>query len=291
MGQIIKEALKTGLRFLLYSNFWIATAALCLTLQTEYLLLGELSLRSQHGFIFFGTIFIYAIHRLVSLQRIQRKDWQERFFYIARGQKWLSGYAVFALLMALVFYYLLPLKIKGLLLLPGLLSVAYVFPVLKGGRRVRDLHFVKIFLIALVWAWLTVWMPAFELHLSNQSVVWFMGVERLCFIFAITLPFDIRDLLLDEQQSVKTLPALIGMPATRRLALYLLLLMLIMVAIATYHNWYTPGTALALLLSAAVAIQLIYRANSDRPDQYFTGWLDGTMILQFLFVYWLTPLI
>jgi 4-hydroxybenzoate polyprenyltransferase len=219
------------------------------------------------------------------MKRLHREDWQERFFYIARGQKWLYIYTILALLASLWFYLWLPPKIKYLLLLPGILSLAYVFPVLRGGRRIRDVHFIKIFLIALVWAWLTVWIPAFDLHLENQLVLWSMGLERLCFVFAITLPFDIRDLLLDSQQSVKTLPGLIGMPATRRLAFLLLLCMLIMTGVATYQNWYPVGAAMALFISAALAMVLVYRTNPDRPDLYFTGWLDGTMILQFLLVY------
>jgi 4-hydroxybenzoate polyprenyltransferase len=288
MWQLIRQGAATVFRFLLYSNCWIATAALCLSFQTEFLLLGHLSLRPLHGFIFFGTIFIYSTHRLVSLKRIHRKDWQERFWYIARGQKWLYIYTLFSLLIATVFYLWLPPKIKYLLLLPGILSLAYVFPVLRGGRRIRDVHFIKIFLIALVWAWLTVWIPAFDLHLQTQLVLWPMGLERLFFVFAITLPFDIRDLLLDNQQSVKTLPGLIGMSATRRLAFSLLLGMLTMTGIATYQNWYPISAAIALLTSAALAMVLVYRTNPDRSDLYFTGWLDGTMILQFLLVGWLT---
>lgn len=285
MWRIIKLAGAVVFRFLLYSNCWIAIAALSLSLQTEFLLLGAFSLRPLHGFIFFGTIFIYATHRLVSLQRIRRKDWQERFFYIARGQKWLYAYALLSLLIALAFYVWLSPKIRVLLLLPGLLSLAYVFPVLRGGRRIRDIQFIKIFLIAVVWVWLTVLVPALDLHLERQMVIRTMSLERLCFIFAITLPFDIRDLLLDSQQSVKTVPGLIGMPATRRLALLLLSVMSLLVVLATCWDWYTSAAALALLLTAGLALFLICRARPDQPDQYFTGWLDGTMILQFLLVY------
>ncbi|HKK75089.1 MAG TPA: hypothetical protein VJ953_08465 [Saprospiraceae bacterium] len=288
MWQLIKQTGEAVFRFLLYSNCWIAIAALSLSFQTEFLLVGKLSLRPLHGFIFFGTVFIYATHRLVSLKRIQRADWQERFFYIARGQKWLYAYALFSLLVALAFYIWLSPKVKLLLLLPGVLSLAYVFPVLRGGRRVRDIHFVKIFLIALVWAWLTVLIPAFDLHLAQQWLIGPMTVERLCFIFAITLPFDIRDLLLDTQQSVKTLPGLIGMPATRRLATVLLSIMLGMIILSTYWDWYSLWDALALIITAGIALLLIYRARPDQSDQYFSGWLDGTMILQFVLVYLLS---
>lgn len=283
-----KQAKQLGqaiFRVLLYSNIWIALAALCLAWQTELLLSGHISWRPLHGFIGFGTIFIYATHRLVSLGRLRRQDWQERFFYIARGQKWLYTYAVIALLATLVFFSWLSPKIQLLLLLPGALSLAYVFPLLRGGRRVRDLHFVKIFLIALVWTWLTVLVPAIDLDKLNSLSLGAMSMERLCFIFAITLPFDIRDLLLDSQQEVKTLPALLGMAATRRLAAMVLALMMVFVTLLVGYERYAPAIGLALFLSAGLAWSLIYRASPARPDQYFTGWLDGTMLLQFALVY------
>lgn len=287
MGLKIKQVGSALFRLLLYSNCWVALAALCLSLQTEFLLLGKLSLRPIHGFLFFGTIFIYSTHRLVSLKRIKQKDWQERFFYIARGQKYGYVYTFSCLLLALFWYYWLSPKVQLLLLMPGLLSIAYVFPVLRGGRRVRDIHFIKIFLIALVWAWLTVLVPAYDLHLEKLYILKFMTVERFCFIFAITLPFDVRDLLLDNQQSVKTLPGLIGMPATRRLAFFFLSVMLLLVLLATYWNWYAPSATCSLIITSTVALGLIYRAHPGQADQYFTGWLDGTMSLQFILIYFL----
>jgi len=285
MWNEVKQLGQAIFRVLLYSNIWIALAALCLTWQTELLLLGHIRLRPLHGFIGFGTIFIYATHRLVSLGRLPRQDWQERFIYFARGQKWLYIYAVLALLITLFFFYWLTPKIQMLLLLPGGLSLAYVFPMLRGGRRVRDIHFVKIFMIALVWTWLTVLIPAIDLGQFHAWSVGGMSIERLCFIFAITLPFDIRDLLMDSQQEVKTLPALLGIAATRRLATMVLVLMLVFVALLVSYGSYPLAIGLALFLSAGLAWGLIYWASPDRPDQYFTGWLDGTMLLQFVLVY------
>lgn len=285
LGEQIKDLGNKAFRILLYSNAWIALAALALSLQTEYLLLGKVEWHPFHGFIFFGTVFIYASHRLVSLKRIPDGGWQERFFYISRGQRWIYTYAIISLVISAYFYWWLSPKMKIMTLMPGFLSLAYVFPVLRGGRRFRDIHFLKIFLIAIVWTWMTVVLPAAELNLEKLLVVWPMSLERICFVFAITLPFDVRDLLLDHTQSVKTLPGVIGIQATRRLAGVLLLLMVLMAAFSTSMVWYTVGHLIALVISAAHAMFLIYRARQDRNDIYFTGWLDGTMILQFVLVW------
>ena len=50
---------------------------------------------------------------------------------------------------------------------------------------------------------------------------------------------------------------------------------------------YNLGQLLGLLLSYGIAFGLVYQAHSERPDYYFTGLLDGTMLLQFSLFYFL----
>jgi 4-hydroxybenzoate polyprenyltransferase len=270
---------------ILYSNTWIALAAVALSLQTEYALTGVFQVRALHFFIFSATLFVYSTHRLVALKKLESKNWQERFFYISKAQRWIFSFAVLAVATAGILFLNLPSAIQIAIIVPGILSLAYVFPVLKGNKRIRDIHYLKIFLIALVWAWVTVGIPAIDLGLAPTMASPLMALERLLFIFAITLPFDIRDLLLDHQQAVKTLPGTIGLLATRRLATLVLVAMLLSIGVLYSWNIYTIGQSIALLISSTLAFVLIYKAHPQRPDYYFTGYLDGTMILQFLLFY------
>ena len=203
-------------------------------------------------------------------------------------QRWIYIYAAFALVATFWFYLHLAFKIQLVLLAPGVISLAYVFPVLKGRKRIRDLHFIKIFLIAIVWAWITVFIPALLLEVHYQGFIYLMFLERVLFIFAITLPFDIRDLLLDEEQAVKTLPSILGITATRRLAAIVLSILVLLVSTNLYLGNYSIEQSIGIFISVIIAYALIYFANPAKPDYYFTAYLDGTMVLQFGLVFLFT---
>jgi len=180
-------------------------------------------------------------------------------------------------------FFYLPLRVQLVLVLPALFSIAYVLPFLGKGRtmRLRDVDMVKIFLVAGVWAYVTVLLPAIEAGLWYEKKVWLMLVERSLFVFAITLPFDIRDLKVDKHNKVNTLPAYLGTPAALRLAFVLMMLFVIL----CYFN-YALLPFLALSISAISTCIFIYFSPRFVHDYYFTGLMDGTMILQFLLCYY-----
>lgn len=275
-------------RFFLYSNFWIGAAAAGLCWQTTWIWQGTFGDFLLPAFVFCATVTLYATHRLVSAARLRSGQWQERFFYISRSSRWITANALVAAALTLYIFFRLSRPIQWSVVLPGLLSILYVVPVIRGGKRVRDIHFVKIFLIALVWAWVTVYLPARQLGLHLHDSFFLMFSERLCFIFAITLPFDVRDLLLDQAQSVKTLPAVMGIRPTRILGAGLLLLAFVFAFLNLHAAVYETGQFLGITGSYAVAYYLLHRATPDRPDYYFTGFLDGTMILQVILVFLLS---
>lgn len=267
--------------FLLYSNIYIALCALAATWQTTYLLEFPLSLHAPiYPFVFFATWLIYALHRLLSLRKLPEALKIERFQVIGHYQKHIWIYAAFAALGTAWFFFQLHWKSQLLLCLPALLSLGYVLPFLgKQKRRLRDIHFIKIFLVAFVWAAVTGLLPAVEANAPLDTTLWLLVVERTCFVFAITLPFDIRDLELDQKNRVKTIPAVIGVSKTLYLAWGLLA---IAALIACYL--YPIGQASMLLLSFLIGALLIGYAPKQQHDYYFSALIDGLLWLQALLV-------
>lgn len=263
--------------FLLYSNIYIAFCALAATWQTAYLLDLPLSYSAPiYPFVFFATWLIYALHRLLSLRKLPPALRIERFQVIGHYQKHIWLYALFAALASTWFFFQLRWESQLALSVPALLSLGYVLPFLgKQKRRLRDIHFIKIFLIALVWAMVTGLLPALEAGVSLQRSVWLLVLERGCFVFAITLPFDIRDLELDQKNQVQTLPAVLGIRQTLYLAWGLLAVAGIIAAFL-----YPPLQAGALLLSLLISALLIGYAPQQKQDYYFTALIDGLLWLQ-----------
>lgn len=249
--------------------------------QTQLLLDGGIALAPSLGFVFSGALFLYALHRINGLEQVAPFTAFGRYKVISSHKSHIRIYALLGLAGAGGCFLLLPWSVQWKLVLPGLIALGYVIPVGKSGKRLRDLHFLKIFLIAVVWAWITVWLPAAEAGRGFERSVLLMALERAAFIFAITLPFDVRDLMIDRHAHVKTLPSVMGIPLTVALSLFLLLLMMIFAGM----NHYPPGVMTALGISAALSAGLAALSYKIEHDYYFSGLLDGMMIAQFLLVW------
>jgi len=273
---------------LLYGNFWIAGCALALSLQTRLLLTGELGWGIYESFLFAGTVCLYALHRLVGLRRLRPFQQSGRLRVIARFRKHILAYTILSGLIGAYFFLQLERRVQWSLILPALLAFSYVLPVFGRQRRLRDLPDLKIFLIALVWGLVTVISPAVRMETARQPAVWWMLLERALFIFAICLPFDIRDLRIDAYHEVPTLPARLGIRGAKRLAALVLAGMMACVGANLWLHTYTPAQAIAFLFSGGTTLIFIGYSDRFQHDYYFSGLMDGAMILQFLLVAALT---
>lgn len=281
---MIKTLLQKGIDWLLYSHIWIATAALLMCMQTDVLLSRDFENIDLYAFVATGTLAIYAIHRLVALDVIA-VDIKGRFKALSTLKQQVLLYAILAAIAAAYFFLQLSFSLQLLLFIPNLLALAYVMPIWNG-KRLRDFPFIKIFLIAIAWAWITVIAPLHQVSISNWSLA-LMFVERALFIFAITLPFDIRDLEMDHKASVSTIPGTWGVGRSKQLAFASLLAMLMCACFNYYIGLYAATSLLALSLSAFSTAFLIYQSNDKQHDYFYSGLMDGTMIVQFVLVWFL----
>ncbi|MGB0863454.1 MAG: hypothetical protein ACPG19_12730 [Saprospiraceae bacterium] len=272
--------LKKIIDLVLYSNFYIAFCAVAMTLQTQLLLFGKVEYTPVIGLIFFATLMVYAVHRIVGLFRLTDFIEEGRYYIINKFKSHIWIYASVGLIGSFYCFFQLQRIAQLSLVIPAFLSLGYIFPVFgKKNLRLRDFNGVKIFLVAIVWAYVTVILPTLEGDALGMATV-LMFLERALFVFAITLPFDIRDLKVDAYNEVKTIPATIGMKRTQGLAIILLGLMLF-IAFFLYQWIIILGLFLSVLLTAF----LIKISPKQTEDYFFTGLMDGMMIIQPLLVF------
>ncbi len=271
------------LNLILYSNLWIALGAVGLTWQTQVILLGEWEWFSPiTGLAFCATLFIYAAHRIVGLDKVEAFTDKGRYKVISTYKSHIQIYAGLAVLGGAYCFFQLTWNTQFALIIPAVLSLGYVVPFLAQKKRLRDLDHIKIFLVALVWAWVTVLLPLIESGYNDYLAIALIFMERFCFIFAITLPFDIRDLEVDGHTGVRTIPSQIGVANARQLAYFLLFFSAVLAF--THYGPSMLEIRFALLLSLLAAAYLVYLAKPSQSDFFYTGLLDGTMILQPLLV-------
>lgn len=266
--------------FFLYSNLWIAACAWFMCQQTYLLMLGKPFCSPLSGFVFCSTMVLYAIHRLVGIRKVAKFDDQGRYSIIRQFRSHILIYALMAVVAGGYFFLQLPGSVMAFLIVPGLIGFGYVFPLFSGDRRLRDFGGIKIFLVALVWPMVTISLPFIESGRLTHPQHYLMFVEKVAFIFAITIPFDIRDTTVDHHQNVYTIPGKLGVKTALSLAWIALGLSVSMVFLGYFLGFYTWRNLTALLISYVVTGVLLYLSKKLRSDYFYTGLLDGMMILQ-----------
>ena len=276
--------------FFLYTHVFIGICAVCISLSTQLFIHDFIRLGINEAFIFCSTVALYSLHRIIGINKILRHIGSGRFQKIRplKSVLWLNVFLGGGL--SLYIYFLqFDLSLKYFLIIPSVLSLAYVIPIWRG-RRMRDIAYIKVFIIALVWSLVTTVIPLW----GTEHQFWYIDeliiLERFLFILAITLPFDIRDSEIDGKQGVKTLANTLGNQFVKRLSLIALSAALIInIFLYLILNLSTPALT-GYIMTYIFAGFLINLAEKNNSDYYFSGWLDATMIILFILTYGLNTI-
>jgi len=149
---------------------------------------------------------------------------------------------------------------------------------LSKGRRLRDMGWIKIILIGWSWAWLTALLPALYIQHEPVFISVLMGIGRMLFIIAITIPFEIRDITIDGSVGLTTVPVYFGMEKTIRWGIYLCLFLIVLVTINSFH-YRDAAYGIAMSLISVVTIWILKKSQHETDDYFFSGLTDGTMIM------------
>ncbi len=272
--------IKKAVDFILYSNLWIAVSATAMTAQTSLLLQQQYPSVALLGFIFCATLFVYSLHQLIS-QRKAKSYTTPRLQRLRAFRGTLVFTTLLGCLFCINFYTQLQLSIQVVTIGLALLSLAYILPILPKKKRFRDLHFLKLFLVGWVWTFVTVLLPFLESDLAFNTSTFYLMLERMLFIFAIAIPFDIRDGQADQRIGVKTLPNTLGVKESKLFAFVSLALASFIILLNMNYLYNFPHVG-RFAISFLITSILIHFTNPNKPDQYFIGLVDGMMILQFL---------
>ena len=144
--------------------------------------------------------------------------------------------------------------------------------------------YIKIFIIAGVWAFVTVIFPIKSFGKEWYSCDTFMVVERMAFVLAITIPFDIRDMAFDAKTGVKTIPLSIGIQKSKWLSIFLLIASFSTACMIYMMGVYLLNTLIAIGISILISAFVIYKIDDKRTDYFYYFLVDGLLLLQSILV-------
>lgn len=181
--------------------------------------------------IFSGTVFGYNFIKYfekvqlsgikITLLKLSLSCVLERFIRLKRHEKSTFFISVLSLLICIAFAFQLKLETLLVLIIPMLFSFFYA--VSFGQKTLRNISGLKIYVVALVWAFVTVLVPILESEINITADVWVTFVQRFLFVVVLMLPFEIRDLAVDDIK-LRTLPQKIGVKKTKLFGMSLLVL-------------------------------------------------------------------
>jgi 4-hydroxybenzoate polyprenyltransferase len=285
----MRKLLQPAFDFLLFSNIFMSLCAVAQGLLTFYLI-GSKPVYPAIGLLFTSTLGIYNFSILIPKPKQPEKSPYKRIRWFFSHYRLMVTFTIVSLLSLVPLFFLISTASKILLIFLATLSFCYGLPLFAvGGQKfgLRNIPGLKLFMIALVWTMSCVLLPVLEAqaaHLASISLrdTTILIAKRFLFITALAIPFDIRDLFEDKQFGLKTIAVAWGEKNSYLfcqvlLAGYLVLLFL-------FRNRGFDTDFLALTLSIVLTGWLIFRSKWEKNEYYYFFYLDGMLILQYIFV-------
>ena len=282
------KPIKELIRLLVFSNLFVAICAAALTHLSTIILNLSHNTNPILLLVFCSTYFVYNIQRIVRMDysNLIGKNIGIRLSWVVRNRiiLFLTSLGLVGVAIGTLFFVEMPVLI---LVFPlGIISILYVSPVFYTGRSwisLRKIPFVKVFIISIMWTIVTVVIPfvnEFGFSSFDNSNFQFTLLSRFLFILAITLPFDVRDLIDDCENDLLTIPSIIGIKSTMFISQFLLVgYLLIKVYQYEVMSQLNLNQLIAISITLAITILIISFSTKKRPELYYSGLIEGSMLL------------
>ncbi|HEY9082350.1 MAG TPA: UbiA family prenyltransferase [Vicingaceae bacterium] len=274
------------IHLIVFSNFFVSLCVAALTYRT-FLYFNLTLSNAMLVLVFSATYFIYNFQRLV---RMNQKEIDEtnigfRMRWVYKNKQPIIFTIVIAAIILVVSLFYIKIKTIIALAIMGFFSVVYVVRFIPYNNKwlaLRDIPFLKIFVIAFVWALVTGLLPIIsskDLIQINLQHILFL-IKQFLFVVAITIPFDIRDMKYDVEKGIKTFPLVVGV---KKVIILGVLLLLGFIAIASYEFLVFQNITMSLWIAEIITILLVavllLLSKKQQPELFYSLIIEGTSLL------------
>lgn len=268
--------IKQLFNFYLNSSVHVALSVVSLS----YITLKEFGVATDYNVLFFVLFATITGYNFV------------KFFGIAKWHyrslaNWLKVIQVFSFFSFLFMcYYMLQLEFRVLLYLSVFVVITFLYAIpilpkrfyLDSNHNLRDISGLKVYIIGMVWAGVTVILPLLNNDITINADVILTTIQRFAFVIALMLPFEIRDLAFDNIK-LATIPQKIGVKQTKIIGL---LLMMLFLFLEFFKNEVVAVNFVVLTIVTLITTGFIVFSKPSNSTYYSAFWVESIPIMWLL---------
>lgn len=254
------------LAFYINSSIHVALAVVALTAITvlEYSLTVS---KALWAFVFFGAITGYNFVKYAKIAGLHHR-------HLTHSLKTIQVFSGLCFILFLYSVFYLPWNVLLITAAFGFPTFFYAVPLIRH-KNLRSFTGIKVFVVAFVWAGITVIVPVVLAVGDVSGDVLLTFFQRIVIVVVLLLPFEIRDVPYDSL-NLKTLPQQIGVWGTKMLGEGLLLICLIF----EFFKHTTDVAYLVSLLTFLMLLGALLIVSKPYQSRYFASfWIEGLPIL------------
>ncbi len=224
-------------------------------------------------FVFCATITAYNFIKYFGLAKFHHRSLAN----------WLRIIQLFsAVAFVLMCYYLFQLSLRTLTLI-GFLAAAtflYAIPLIPKKylfdeqQNLREISGAKIYVIALVWCFVSVLLPIMNAGIELSADTWIALFQRFCYVLVLMLPFEIRDLNYDSLK-LATIPQKIGIKKTKIIGV---LLLMVFMMLEFFKDEIDDTSVFSTLIIMFMTLLLLIFSSKKQHKYYSAFWVEALPI-------------
>jgi len=230
-------------------------------------------------FIFFASITGYNFVKYFGLAK----------FHHRRLANWLKWIQIFSFISFFgLCYYAFNLRYKTLLYIAGFGIVTFLYAIpflpkrlfIDKKQTIRGISGIKIYVIALVWVGVTVFIPLINNGFQINFDVIITALQRFMFVMVLMFPFEIRDMQFDYLK-LSTIPQQIGINKTKVIGVLLLIGFLFL---EFFKNNINSERTVTLIIVACITLLFLVFSQQYINKYYSSFWVEGLPVLWLLLI-------
>ncbi|MDG1728737.1 MAG: hypothetical protein P8K68_03190 [Algibacter sp.] len=220
-------------------------------------------------FVFYASITGYNFVKYFGVAKFRHRQ-------LANWLKWIQILSFICFI--LMCYYVVQLKLNTLFFIVcfALLTALYAIPFHpKQNNTLRSVGGLKVYVIALVWAGVTVFIPFINADYNINTDVVILAFQRFLYVLVLMIPFEIRDLKFDNDK-LSTIPQKLGVKKSKGLGL---LLLLVFFLLEFLKDETTINYIIVLFIISVITGLFVFFSSIEQNKYYSAFWVEGLPIV------------